>query len=343
MSRRSRSGSVLELGHDAFLDIVANLVGILIILVVVLGTQSAAIIEEIQDQSRTDVTQGASQAQLAELAQQSMRAAAAQADSNRIEKTVRHYQLLIERRQQQRGMLLDLLAQVESAWEEKQKELDRQSTRAAKLATEYEQASQRLSDLKSEGERLQNQSAPVVTLAHLPTPMAKTVFGDELHFRLKQNRLSVVPVDQLIDEIRRDFGRVAGDSRNGLMDSAVGPINGYVARYEMSKNREMVARGGRVAMATRVELVRMTVEPLDEPFGQPVDQVLQDRGLLDIQLAGRQPATTTITVWVYPDSFAAYRKLKEQLYRRGFATAARPLPDDKPISGSPHGSRSRAQ
>lgn len=36
MSQGKRKRSALELGHDAFLDIVANLVGILIILVVVL-------------------------------------------------------------------------------------------------------------------------------------------------------------------------------------------------------------------------------------------------------------------------------------------------------------------
>ena len=38
MIQMRKKRAVLELGHDAFLDIVANLVGILIILVVVLGS-----------------------------------------------------------------------------------------------------------------------------------------------------------------------------------------------------------------------------------------------------------------------------------------------------------------
>ena len=42
----SRRRTTLEMGHDAFLDIVANLVGILIILVVVLGSQSHSTMEE---------------------------------------------------------------------------------------------------------------------------------------------------------------------------------------------------------------------------------------------------------------------------------------------------------
>ena len=51
MSQSRKNRSTLELGHDAFLDIVANLVGILIILVVILGTQSTAVIEEIVEQT----------------------------------------------------------------------------------------------------------------------------------------------------------------------------------------------------------------------------------------------------------------------------------------------------
>ena len=173
--------------------------------------------------------------------------------------------------------------------------------------------------------------------------MAKTVFGDEIHFRLKENRLSVVPVEKLIEEIRRDFERVVSRSRDGRMDAAVGPIRGYVARYAMDKDREMISRSGQLQMATRVQLVGMTVEPLEEPYGQPIRKVLAGSSELDIELAGRDPGSTTITVWVYPDSFAAFRKLKEHLYARGFATAARPLPIGHAISGGPQGTRSNAQ
>lgn len=173
--------------------------------------------------------------------------------------------------------------------------------------------------------------------------MAKTVFGDELHFRLKDNRLSVVPIDKLLDEIRRDFERVASGSRDGRLDASVGPVRGFIARYAMDKNREMVSRGGQVGMATRIQLVGMTVQPLTEPHGQPIQKVLAESSELDIELAGRDPGSTTITVWVYPDSFAAFRRLKEHLYAKGFATAARPLPMDRAISGGPQGSRSNSQ
>jgi hypothetical protein len=147
----------------------------------------------------------------------------------------------------------------------------------------------------------------------------------------------------LLDEIRRDFERVAASTQDGVRDAAVGPIRGYVARYAMDTNRATVSRGGRIGLATRVSLVGMVVEPLEEPCGEPIEKVLGGTSALDVELAGRDPGITTVTVWVYPDSFAAFRKLKEHLYAKGFATAGRPLPMDRPITGSPQGSRSSAQ
>ena len=346
MTQHRRKRTALELGHDAFLDIVANLVGILIILVVILGAQSTAVIEEMQDQVEQEQNREskiASEAQLSELATYSMRAASAKADSQRIENKIREYDAKIKRRQQERAMLMDLLAQAENAWSKKKQEFDKQLIADTQRVNRFKSAQKELVKLAGTKKYLENQPAPVVAIDHLPTPMAKTVFGDEVHFRLKGNRLSIVPIDQLIDEIKRDFERMAAGARNGRTEAAVGPVRGFVARYQMEKAREMISRGGQLQMATRIQLTGMTVEPLRSPHGQTVDQILNSSSDLDIELAGRNPNTTTITVWVYPDSFAGFRKLKEHLYARGFATAARPLPMGQEITGGPQGSRSRAQ
>ena len=55
------------------------------------------------------------------------------------------------------------------------------------------------------------------------------------------------------------------------------------------------------------------------------------------------PARATITLWVYPDSFTLYRRLRNDLVERGFSVAARPLPDGMTIRGSPQGTQSAAQ
>jgi hypothetical protein len=52
--------------------------------------------------------------------------------------------------------------------------------------------------------------------------------------------------------------------------------------------------------------------------------------------------TATLRIWTYPDSFAEYGKLKEELHRLGYATAGRPLPKGVLIGGSDHGTKSSA-
>ncbi len=341
MSSRKRASDV-QLGHDAFLDIVANLVGILIILVVILGAQSQTAIREIQQEQSQSITPP-SESQMETLAEHSMRAAAAQADSDRFEIKVKQLDSQIERRKQQRAILMDLLAQAQSLWDQRKKDYDQAATKLAAQHAELKRTEDELARLRGERQRLEGQPDPVIAIAHLPTPMAKTVFGEEIHFRLKGNRLSLVPIEQLVSEIRRDFARVASGSRVGQLDAAVGPVRGYVARYVMEKSRERMMRGGSMNVGTRIELVGMMVEPLNEPHGRPIEEVLIDGKELDIELAGRLPGATTITVWVYPDSFAAFRRLKEHLYEKGYATAARPLPMDRPITGGPGGTRSDAQ
>ena len=349
MSTAKRKRSTIDLGHDAFLDIVANLVGILIILVVVLGAQSTEVIEkaihESDDSSvvNVDAEELATEIQLQSLAGNAMRAAAAQADSDRLENLVKRYDQELVTRDRQRALLLDLLSEAKDAWQANQESMNQEILADAKRQTEFDIARQALEQLQGQRQQIENEPAPVVAVEHLPTPMAKTVFGEEVHLRLKENQVSVVPVDRLIAEIKEDFERSMSSARQGQLDGAVGPVRGYVARYVMDKSRGLVTRSGKSQMATRVQLVGMTLEPMNEPYGQPISQSLTGSSDLDVELAGHDPSTTTITVWVYPDSFAAFRVLKERLYAKGFATAARPLPADGKISGSPQGSRSSAQ
>lgn len=352
MTQKRRRSGAPELGQDAFLDIVANLVGILIILVVILGSRSQEVAEAIRQQAETEAPAALQpppiademHAKLMEMERETGRAAAALAESQRLEAAIRQSDMQLALVSRQRGELLDLLAAAQQAWEEKQQELDSEAVERGKLETQIIAARTQLEQLQRLRGQAETADRPVVAVAHLPTPMAKTVFGEELHFRLKGGRLAVVPIERLVEEIQRDFQRSVSSSREGRMDAAVGPIQGFVARYEMDKSQETITQGGRIGTATRIQLVGLTVEPLSEPHGEKLETVLASEGnTLDIELAGRSPEKTTVTVWVYPDSFAEFRKLKEHLYARGYATAARPLPMDRPISGGPQGSKSNAQ
>lgn len=336
MGKRKRA--TLEMGYDSFLDIVANLVGILIILVVVLGAQS----RKVAEQAAREQLESSREVRAYQEATALGHAAAKAAADIRRERS--KYELEIASRKRERDVLLDLLSLAKQKWEEEKDQLSEDKQVAVALTAEIDEKEQTLKSLLGEKSRLENTDPDAKIVEHLPSPMAKTVFGDEIHLRLQAGRLSVVPIESLIGEIRRAFQRAVDGTQPGTSEATVGPIRGYLAQYRVQRSRAMVNRGNAMGTGIRMELTGMVIKPVDESIGQPLDEVLASpRSLLDVELAGRPPENTTVTVWVYPDSFAEFRRLKEHLYARGVATAARPLPTGRPISGGPDGSRSSAQ
>jgi hypothetical protein len=347
MSGRHR-GSGVSVGHDAFLDIVANLVGILIILVVILGAQSQSIMSEARPTVEVPVDPGervAAEGEMDRLATAAARAAAAQADSNRLERTIKTLDAKVAREAERRTILLTLLSEAEAAWEDEQKKLDEATLTAAQRNAEAAELESQLADFVGKRERLESAQPAVVAISHLPTPMAKTVFGEEVYLRLKDDRLSVIPFEALAEEIGRDFRRTSGSLREGVTDAAVGPIRGYIARYVLNRSNELVSDGRAIARMTRARVVVASFEPLQEPHGTPIANVLENDDWLDVELSRYRPETTTVTIAVYPDSYRSFRKLREKIYAKGYATAARPIKQDSPIyvNFAGGGSRSVAQ
>lgn len=56
MSRRTSLSQAEAPGQDSFLDVVANLVGVMIILVMVVGTQARHVVSEISDGNETETS-----------------------------------------------------------------------------------------------------------------------------------------------------------------------------------------------------------------------------------------------------------------------------------------------
>jgi hypothetical protein len=332
MSRRSTSWIP---GHDSFLDVVANLVGILIILVAVLG-------KEVESDIVADGTQTISEQQAREALESLRASAVARQELQRMQLAqLEHDQELMIRRAE-RDQLLDLLTMARERWEEVKQTLAAETQERLALEVKHQELSRDLAGMEREADRSKEQ--PIVAVEHLPTPMARTVFEEELHFRLSGGRLSVVPLDVLLEQMKLDFRRTLNStSREQVQRNIVGPINDYIAEYEVSLEQRMIRQGGQTGTAMVASLQQLTILPVREDVGVPIEQAIQTGGIVQIELAGRVPAKTTITVWVYPDSFAEFRALKEHLYHLGYPTAARPLPMGRPIMGSPDGSRSSAQ
>jgi hypothetical protein len=215
---------------------------------------------------------------------------------------------------------------------EKLDKLDDEQREAIEKEGEIDKLQSELEKLQDLGGASQESPRPKIVLEHLPTPMARTVFQKELHVMLKEGRVIVIPWDRLIEVLKQQIPLAAQRqaSRNRLEDK-IGPVGGFVMMYRMA------------AVPGGFELDRFELEPTQSVPVESIEETMQSTSRLSIEMATRNPRETVVTVWVYPDSFDDFRKLKAWLFSQGFLCAARPLPDGVRVGGSPQGSRSTAQ
>ena len=268
-----------------------------------------------------------------------MKADAAAKDSQRLDETLQWHNVRLVSYRQARDQLMDLVSVARDALDDHREGLDSERAEQMRLTAAFEQSQAKLAAIQSTREAIESQRAPVVSVEHLPTPMAKTVYHEEVHLRIKNNRVAIVPIDALLEEVETSARLSLRGSGEGQQSETVGPIRGWIAKHVLDRQ----TAGGFGRTIRSVQMLGIVFEPLDPNAGQTIESVTSGRSAVDVELAGRDPAKTTVTTWVYPDSFATNRQVQQYLYQKGFTTAARPMQKDAPIGASPNGSRSRAQ
>lgn len=326
-------------GSDSFLDIIANMVGILIILVMVVGLKVKNAVEV-----PAPVVEGNPYAQAEALSTQS---ASLERESLEMVEKAKQLALLASNRYDERARLALLVKAKESALEEDKAKLASGSRESFEVqqAMLVEQA--RLSQLEAEINALvYAPTKDVVKIKTYPTPISRTVHGREAHFQIKGGRITLVPLDQLIDELKRQMQGQLGKLRDQMeITETVGPIGGFRMRYKLERfdvagqvNGNSMSPGGSIIRTTEFSLL-----PDTDDMGEKIDEAMRRGSQFQNAISDLDPRRFTITLWAYPDSFENYRLIREHLYQRGFTVAGRPLPEGQLISGSPNGSKSAAQ
>jgi len=174
-------------------------------------------------------------------------------------------------------------------------------------------------------------------------PVAKPADGDEYHFEIRHNRVTYIDLERLLKLVKADAQlrvRLAENSR--VIESRVGPVGSfsmdYVLRRAPMGMEEMIERRGFSFDLRGWELI-----PEFEGRGEPYETTRQPFSEFARTINRLSNEHATITMWVYPDGFALFRKLRDDLHARGFLVAARPLPEGMSIKGSPGGSLSAGQ
>jgi len=324
-------------GQDSFLDVVANLVGILIILVMIVGVRARDALRQANDEPRPAPAE-------VDVGTPRNTAAALRGEVDSLVGRTRKQHVEILYRRSERDELLTRITAVENAMDSHRNTLSDEQRDAHQLQLQVAAARQEADELKMSLNAVEHAAAPVQVLEHRPTPLAKTVFGREIHFRLKDGRLAFVPVDELVERFKDEAREKAWKLRQAPeITETVGPIGDFRLQYTLK--RESYAMETRVGTAyqERVELDHFVLIPVRDDLGEPVDRVLAADSDFRALLAGYDPQQSTVTIWVYPECFREFRLLKEELQKLGFLAAARPMPEGQLISGSPNGTRSAVQ
>lgn len=158
--------------------------------------------------------------------------------------------------------------------------------------------------------------------------------------------MSIIPVETLMAEITRRVNVLRSTlQQRGEVIETVGPIDGYRLRLTLAKR--VLSSGHGAPMLLESTSVRIDQHfkflPISDQLGQQVDQALMPGSKLQRLLKAHQRDATPVTIWVYTDSFDAFRPLKRALWEDGFPVAIRPMEPDEQIGASPHGTRSAAQ
>ncbi|MBI1899521.1 MAG: hypothetical protein HYS13_00225 [Planctomycetia bacterium] len=309
-------------GSDSFLDVITNVVGIVIILVMLVGMRIKHAPPP-QPDTRAD-----------ELAAATQTAETLEEDVLRLKTSLA---AIDAEEQGARGRLAGRLAQAP-----REEELASQlADGRRRFQKEIEQSQRSLLDLQRQLADLQGQLKdamsvrPKITqIQSYPSPVSRTVDGPEAHFQLLGGRVAYVPFKELAGMMESDVYRKMSTLRNSPeLAAVVGPLRGFSLSYTI-KHPE----GSSMAY-----LAKVTFVPESSQMGESLNESLRADSSFRAALAQYDSKTTVVTLWTYPDSFAEYRRLKKDLYELGYSVAGRPLPHGRLITGSPSGSRSAAQ
>lgn len=335
----SAGSAVDEPGQDAFLDIVANIVGILIILVVVVGVRASHV-----------RTSDLSTASIAETHQEKIESKQSHAyaifnDVARLYEQSESVAYEAVLHQKSRDHLNTIVVAAEAELAERRAALDDETRSAFDLHRSLETSRAELERLSRERLAVESEAAETVQIESLPTPIGKQVAGEEGHFQLRKGTIAAIPLHKLMRRAQSEERRKVLTRHNHLTSTdTVGPIDGF----RMSYRRIPFKVSGRSSTGGGYEATygwvrQFYVLPVSDRVGETLDQALTPGSQFRQELKSLNPRDITITLWTYPDSFAEFRSYKKELHALGYQVACRALPDDGRIGFSSHGTRSVAQ
>lgn len=367
MSRRRSASNASDAGNDSFLDILANLVGILIILVVIVAIRVqqtvqvdkdvvAAVgpIKETKPPSKpAPIVLGMEDlpinvsfaAPMPEIEAEpepgavlQLRLAALEGEFSQLQST-----RLISADPSDLAQLDQANTQLQSQLRQHDEYVSTAKTKLETLRQRYESVQK---DLGRAAAKLDEDIAPekeVISIHHDIRAIASVAGPDRIYAQLSNGRLTLLPIDELIPKVVARAMRKYNNARDESMYSGrVGPIDGVSLVYEIPSGGSSAIDDVFAQSSHPLSRLSFTVEVESDARSESIDLALQTSSSFRYALSRAAPGTS-VSAFVYPDSFAAARQLQEFLQSGGVKLALQPLAFGEPIEHSAGGAAIMAQ
>lgn len=326
--RRDRSDSSEMAGDGSFLDIIANMVGILILLVLVVGVRAAmspTVAQGDQEETLEAAVDSADvEATIAEMKTLMSDAVSSAARAKYLEQSARALQ-------QDRDHLAQSVARAEAEYQSRKSQLSSTDQSAIQRREALMEATRELEELDLEFAGVAAIPERVSDLEHVSTPVRARTEKDPITLEVHRGRIRVVPVAELVGlcEKKRvstvQVGAQRFDSDEGL--HAFGPISGYTM-HRLKYRRILTNDRGQ-----RASIVQMQAEfrPTDPNAGESVPQALAAGSLLRNALDNRPAETHFVKIWARGDSGDVARALEKYLRERRYQIDRVSAPQDRAV------------
>jgi hypothetical protein len=338
-------------GFDSFLDLVTNVLGIIIRLILVAWVGGRAYstfvnheVEETPAVAEVPPPRASDDPLNPELAKTQLELAQARA---RLLEQIKQLHDLEESKTKADQELIILLGERNNI-EAKKGQLDKSLSDQFRLV---QLADLSLAELRERSQKVLEQ---IKAVEKQPTnkktfryhsPVSRAVHSEELMFECQHGRVTFIDVSALADEAKRCAERQVEQLRTRWeISDTVGPVGAFRLRYKLARQRDVLS-GAASPYANEAFHADLSwiLEPITNQRGESGERALAPGSEFRQVIQGQDLRNTVITFWVYPDSFPLFRQLRDYLYEQGAEVAARPIPDGAPIGASRNGTASRGQ
>ncbi len=339
--RRRRNKNEIAFGLDSFLDIIANVIGIIIRMILVVWVGASTYYAAQYQASRPQ--KAASKLRKVVASTKAPPPLDLEKEKEKIEAAKRRLRQRLTALPDTEAKQKQAIEKVKSLRAERSRMLAASKMLAEKLGEfrNFDHLTKNaLTDILTKQELLKTK---IAKLQQLPTrtkklyyraPVSREVRNRrEVFFECRGGRVTFIDVHGFLNEVEANLLTTLAERLE--KQNAVTYTTRAIGAFRMQWAAE---RMGFSLDGSKVH-VRWMIEPVQNQRGETSEQALGKNSRFRNVVDFEDPRTAVVTFCVYPDSFGVYRKLRDYLYRRKMEVAGRPLPFGTKIGASSRNGR----